>query len=429
MTLSKREKPRVLVIGGGPAGLTAAHELAQMGVEVLLIEKGPFVGGNGASLTCKATDRCLKCNDCLMEELLRTVSDETPFAVREGTTVADISRKGDGFQVSLVTAPPFIDPERCTDCGECVKACPESARGAILRTPSHHIRPLYAIDPALWRDLTEAERSACQSLCPQGAIRPDGSDEAWTAEVEGVVLAIGYGPYDPAESPRYNFHHFPNMVTGADLERMLRMDGEVCRPSDGRPPRDLAFIQCVGSRDARLNHEFCSRVCCGYALRIGLKLKHDHPEMKITVFYMDIQNFGKDFDRYYKEASNRMRFVRGLPGDFYPGEDARLRLSFYDEKRRKTVTETFDMVVLSVGIMPSRDVDFFSQKLRLTTNEDGFIAMPEDANGTGVVVAGTVEGPMDVAESIARAKRASIRMARYLGVVATVAESKSRQAA
>lgn len=407
-------KRQVLVIGAGIAGLTAAQELAQMGVHVLLIERRPFIGGHAANFTCKATDKCAKCNYCLVQARLKETSRDSGFEVKLRTEVEAIERNGKMFQVSFRSGPRFIDSEKCTDCGLCYEKCPE---GAIITAPSPHLHPFYGIDPFKCTNLREKEKRSCQSVCPEGAITFDEKEEICSRQVDGVLLATGYEPFDPREINRFNFQQFENMVTEMDLERVLRLQGDVYRPSDNAPPKSIAFIQCVGSRDPHLNHDYCSRVCCGYALRMALRIIHYHPQIQITLFYMDIQNFGKDFERYYEEARNSIRLIRGLPGDFYPADNDTISLSFYDEEPRRTITDDFDMVILSVGITPSASHRFFKDMLGLSLNKDGFLTAPKQAQNKGIFVAGSAEGPMNISESITHGKRAALEMARYLGVV------------
>ena len=408
------KKKQVLVVGAGVAGLTAAQELAQMGVQVLLLERGPFVGGHAANFTCKATDKCAKCNYCLVQARLKEISTDNGLELKLRTEVETIEGNGKMFQVSFRSGPKFIDPEKCTDCGLCYQKCPE---GAIIAAPSPHLHPFFAVDPFKCPDLQDKEKRACQSVCPEGAINFEEQEETGSRQVDGVILAIGYEPFDPAGIKRFNFEKLKNVVTEMDLERVLRLQGDIYRPSDNAPPKSMAFIQCVGSRDPHLKHDYCSRVCCGYALRMALRILHVHPQTQITLFYMDIQNFGKDFERYFEEARDRIRLIRGLPGDVYPAGNDTVSLSFYDEETRRTITENFDMVILSVGITPSASHGFFKDRLGLPLDEDGFFSAPDSFQNKGIFVAGSAEGPMNVAESITHGKRAAFEMAKYLGVV------------
>ena len=411
------EAKQIVIIGAGIAGLTAALELARMGVRAYVVEKGPFFGGHAAHFACKATDRCLKCNNCLVEACLKEISDEKSIRILTGTYVQTIARNGKRFNVALHSQPPWIDPEKCTDCGLCYEKCPEVPQGAMLMAPSHHIHPFYAIDRDYCTHSRGKVENICQSVCPEGAIDLDKKEATLQIEADGIILATGYDPFDPEQNKRFNFSRFRNMVTGMDLEKMLRTRGQVFRPSNGDSPETLAFIQCVGSRDVHLNRDYCSRVCCGYALRMALRIAHEHPEIQTTFFYMDIQNFGKDFDRYYRQAKNSIRLIRGMPGDFYASDNERILLSYYDEAAQKQISEVFDMVVLSVGMSPGTSNPHFKDMLGLKQDEDGFLLSPDETGDNGIVVAGSAEGPMDITETITHAKRAALEMARHLGIV------------
>jgi len=416
MPKSKKNNKSVLVVGGGIAGLTAASELAQMGIRVLLVEREAFVGGHSAMLTCKATYRCLKCNKCLVEQCLKGIFDDNLFDIRVRTAIRDIVMRENFFRVSLESLPQFIDPGRCTDCGLCLEKCPEREIGAILRAPCHHIHPFYAIDSSKCSCDKLSGVAICESVCPDRAINLDQKGESWSIDVDGLVLATGFQAFDPKVIGKYKFGSFRDMVTAMELQEILRLNGQIVRVSNGLPPKNVAFVQCVGSRDATLNHEFCSRVCCGYALRMGLRIVHDNPEIMVTVFYMDIQNLGKDFNDYYPEARARMRLLRGLPGDFYPSDDDHICVSYYDKKHQKTLTEDFDMLVLSVGLMPPDSQSFIQERLKLDINDDGFLRVPDKMRNKGIVIAGALEGPMDVAESIIHAKGAALELGQYLEV-------------
>jgi heterodisulfide reductase subunit A len=213
------------------------------------------------------------------------------------------------------------------------------------------------------------------------------------------------------------------VITALELERMLREKGEVIRPSDETVPRTVAFIQCVGSRDHQLQHSFCSQVCCGYAMRMAEAMYHKHPDVKISIFYMDIQNCGKNFAEFYERAKDHIRFVRFMPGDIFQGEQDQLILYYGDEQDGRSVKETFDLVVLSVGIMPGVGNVSLSEMLNLDLDGQGFFALanPLDRTSTsqqGIFLAGTAQGPKDIADSMVQAGQAAQRAAEYLGAMA-----------
>lgn len=400
----------VLVIGGGIAGLSAAWELSRLGVHALLIEQGPFIGGHAAHLTCKATERCLKCNGCLVEDRLKAVSEERPFDIRVGTELISAERRGAGFIVSVRSGARWIDPEKCTDCGKCFDAFPH----LVIRAPTHHARPAHALDLGRIESLDPEELVVLRAVCPQGAVDLTAKETEWSAEVGGVIVASGYQPFDPKALPRYGLGRLEGVLTGMDAERMLREEGRIVLGEDGGAPEKIAFVQCVGSRDPRVGREYCSRVCCGYALRMGLRIVHEVPETQVTVFYMDIQNFGKDFERHFEEARSRLRLLRGLPGDYYLSQNGRVSVGYFEEKGGTTVKEDFDLVILSVGMSPAGSNPSLAEKLGLGLSEGGFFVGGRGQPAPGVVIAGSAEGPMDVSETISHAKRAALEMAAYL---------------
>ncbi len=398
--------------------MTAAWELSQVGVNAIIAEKSLFLGGRAAQFACKATDRCLKCGNCLVEERLKQVMGSPFITVLTGAQPEAVeAREGGGYSVSLKRAPLLIDPAKCTNCGLCYTKCPAVKGGAIVQAPTSKNHPFYAIDPQQCHFFKDQGARICEEVCPEGAINLTAQPDEQTLEVDGVMIASGFDPFDPRLKARFNFDAYPNMITGMELERMLRDRGGAFRPSDDAPASKIAFVQCVGSRDTTIGHNYCSRVCCGYALRMGMRIGHESPDTNVTVFYMDIQNFGKDFDRFMNEARQGIRLVRSMPGDYYQGDEDRIAVSYFDSERRATVQEEFDLVTLSVGISPGCDNQGLSAVFGVGLDEFGFLDGGKTSEASGVMATGTATGPMSIPQSITSASRAAEQMARYLGVI------------
>jgi heterodisulfide reductase subunit A len=343
---------KVLIIGGGIAGLTVALALNRLGIPVELLEKKADLGGAARDFCCKATDVCQQCGACLVNDSLRALS----FA-------------------------------------------------ALAEDPPLQVR--------LETELTEMSREAKEFLYRYRS--PEGAGEG---RADALLIAAGFDPFRAEDKPQYGYGRFPNVLTGLDLEKQLQETGRVLRPSDGLPPQSMAFIQCVGSRDLHLEHPYCSQVCCGYALRMANLIRHRTPETAVTIFYMDIQNFGKGFSRFLEEARQQMRFIRAIPGDIQGGEKDRLLLTYQQDDGRPSQKEAFDLVVLSIGLMPGADLIGLSQKINLPLNADGFLTKKGEgfslSPAEGVFFAGTVSGPKSIARSVSQAQQASEELVQFL---------------
>lgn len=430
---------QVVIIGGGAAGLAAARALSGSGVGVHIVEKTNFLGGHAIGYTCKATDQCLQCGACSVEQLLKDVSTDNNIAVHLFSEIEKVDYNN-GFSISLKKGPAFIDPEKCNNCGVCLEKAP--VKGAVLRGYSKNNNPLYAIN---MNKIDECQPLV--QLCPEGAINLDAKATSESVKADAVIVATGFAAFDPARKSTYGYGKFPNVISGLDMERIKRENGALVRPSDGQPARKIAFIQCVGSRDERLGNLWCSRVCCPYALRSARSVKYHQPDAEITVFYMDIQNIGKEFPMFYEVCKESFRFVRSIPVDAFPAENDCLDIRFYDEDGTagksaeeqeaapaaegeeaaelvstagKAVYDTFDLLVLSVGITPNPDNLVLADLLGLDLDPDGFLKASGDLDATatrknGIFVAGTAHQPKTIDASIAQAIKAAGEAMKYLG--------------
>ena len=404
----------VLIIGGGVAGLSAAVELADLNLHVELVEKSNFLGGHAIGYACKAIhNTCVKCGACKVEEKLQSAVSHPNIKVWTGSQVQNIS-KNHGFTASIRQEPLVIDREKCTNCGLCLDRCPIDR--AILQGFSKNNHPFYSINKENCLYFKDRSCTICKDNCPETAIDPDRKASEHTIEADAVLIAIGFQPFNPKDKP-YGYGRFKNVVTGLDLERMIKRTGCVKKPSDNKTPEQIAFVQCVGSRDAKLNHLWCSKVCCGSALRMARLIKERQPETKITFFYMDVQNFGKDFEQFYRETRENIRMIRAIPGDFYEMDDQRLKVNFVNNLTHETMEELFDLVVLSVGITPMEDIGTMSRMFKIGPDEFGFLKTDGKeilVFKNGVFTAGTVQGPMSISETIAGAGSAVWKIVKYL---------------
>lgn len=403
------QEKQVLVIGGGVAGVSAALELAAAGVAVHLVERDDFIGGRAAGLACKALDACQKCNSCLAEPRLAQVLGEPLVTIHRRSTVSGLVRRNGDFEAMLSQRPAYIAASRCTGCGLCLEACPALAEGAIRLPRLAAEAPRLAIDPAACLYFKDHQSTMCRDVCPEEAIDFSRQPEEARLSIQAVVLATGFEPYDPRAKERLGYGRVPDVVSALDLEAMLRARGQALRPSDGEPARKVAFIQCVGSREVA-GHNYCSRVCCGYALRLGRMLSARFGA-QVSVFYMDLQSFGHALDDFLAAAASELRLVRSLPYDVYAGRDGRVLVEYQAQPGRAPVAEPFDLVALSVGLGPNPDNPSLAALAGLGLDAHGFLAAGQ---GAGVFLAGAAARPMDVAEVVAHAGRAAQETIGYL---------------
>ena len=336
-----------LVIGGGIAGLCTALELARFDICVELVEKAAVLGGHARMLTCKATDACVRCGACLVEDRLKAVIENPKIKIHLASEVKGVQNSG---------------------------------RFSVLIS--------------------------------------DSRGSASSCEADAVIIASGFSIFNPETKP-YGFGRFSNVITNLDLEGMLKMQGIARRPSDNRTPEKLAFIQCVGSRDAKSGHLWCSRICCGSALRMSRLIKSRQPDIAISIFYIDIQSSGRDFQKFFDESRNDLCLIRAIPADVFRTEDDRLQMTFFDPASRESKDEIFDMIVLSVGLCPGEDLKGLAGLFGMELSDTGFAgANPKSMISTqsGVFAAGTVLGPMGIAESVASAGNAAWDVVKYLKI-------------
>jgi heterodisulfide reductase subunit A len=336
---------KVLVVGGGIGGLTAALALARAGLTVDLVERAPAPGGHAAQLACKAVEACVKCGACTVEEALAAVVGHADIHLHTGCCLDRVERR-DRFEWTLVK----------TD--------------------------------------------------GKGAGGPAGAADA-------VVLATGFQLFDPAIKP-YGYGRYPGVITSLEFERRLRNEGPRLQAKEGGLPLRLAFIQCVGSRDVNLGHPWCSAYCCGAALRAARLVQTRQPAAGVTIFFIDIQTFGRDFESVYRDARRDFRFVRSIPAEAATVEGGGLRLSWVDDETGGYREEVFDLVVLSAGMTPSPETGRIAGLLGLPLASSGFIDAPGSGPANGVFAAGAARGPMTIAETVADARAAARQVIAFL---------------
>ncbi len=335
------------------------------------------------------------------------------------------------FNVKVRKKARFVDESECTACGDCVKDCPVavpdeyqqglSSRKAIYIQLPQAVPSAYLIDMDNCLGNNPIACGKCQDACEKQCINFDMKDEIVELEVGTIVVATGMDVYDPTAMDEYGYRSYPNVITSMEFERLIcaggPTEGHFMRPSDGQLPKRIAFIQCVGSRSSNNGHEYCSNICCMNTIKDTLLLADHYPDVQSKVFYIDIRAFGKGFeDLFMRSKEAGVQYIRGLPGDVWENPVTRnLYLSVEDTTTSKVEIHEADMVVLSVGVEPRKDMKQLQQMLTLSNSTDRFLLeshpklKPVDAPTRGIYYAGCVESPKDVKDSVTQASAAAAR--------------------
>ncbi|RLC54195.1 MAG: heterodisulfide reductase [Candidatus Cloacimonadota bacterium] len=421
----------VLVVGAGIAGIQASLDLAEMGLDVHLVEESPTIGGRMPQL-----DKTFPTNDCSMCILAPKMSEcarHPNITIHIKSTVASVTGNPGDFTAKIVEHAKYVDPEKCVACGLCEEKCPIKIddefdmglrkRGAISRYFLQSIPSEYTIDPEKCLYLTKGVCKICEKVCPAGAINYEDKDKAIKLKVGSVILASGIDAFYPIGFGHFGYKRYPNVVTSLDFERMLSasgpLGGHVVRASDHAEPKSIAFIQCVGSRDESIDHNYCSSACCMFAIKEAIIAKEHMKGLESSIFYMDIRAFGKDFDKYYEKAKGQygVDFIKSKVSEIRELENGSLSLRHVMENGDIKFAE-FDMVVLSIGLQPRKNMVNLADKLDIKLNEFGFCRSdnftPLKTSREGIYVCGAMNSPRDIPESVTTASGAVAEAVKYL---------------
>jgi heterodisulfide reductase subunit A len=425
----------VMVVGAGVSGIQASLDLAGAGFRVYLVDEAASIGGKMAQL-----DKTFPTNDCSMcilsPKFIECARNQN-ISIMTYTRVESIEGEAGDFDVTLLRKPRYVEEDRCVGCGTCSEYCPVkipddyneglSTTRCIYVPFPQAVPAVSVVDPERCLFFRKRACKICPYVCKNKAINLYQQEQEVKVRVGALILALGYEPFDPQLQHEYGYGRMSNVVTSLEFERILSASGpyrgEVKRPSDGKTPKRIAWIQCVGSRDITVNNGYCSAVCCMYAQKQVIIAKEHDAQLEATIFHNDVRTFGKGFERYYQRAKGLpgVRFVWSKVAMLREMPETRNIVLRYCENGARTRDEEFDLVVLSVGLTSPTGNRELVDRLSIETDEYGFCWSPGfapiETSRPGVFACGVFRGPADIPDSVATASGAAALSAQLLSDV------------
>jgi heterodisulfide reductase subunit A len=417
----------VLVIGAGIAGIQASLDLADAGFKVYLVEQEPSIGGNMPKVVKTfPTDDCAMCT---IAPKMNEVATHKNIEILAYSEVKECSGSLGNFEVKVIRKPRYVDEKKCVGCGDCMTKCPTKTRDdynqglgerkAIYIPFPNALPKIATIDRSVCRQFTKGKCGVCKKICPADAINYEQMEEEIILHVGAIIVATGYKEFDPTIKTSYGYGLYPNVITQMQLARMIDpngpTEGKIIRPSDGKEPRSITMIQCVGSRDEQVGNNYCSRVCCMVATKHANLIKRDIlKDCEITICYMDLRAFGKGYEEYWQRVQELgVTFIRGRPGEIDQVDNNNLIVRVENTLSQTLIAKETELVVLSCGTEPSDGTTEIIDILGIGKDENGFVRefhpklRPVDTSIEGIFVCGSAQGPKDIPDAVAQARGAA----------------------
>jgi heterodisulfide reductase subunit A2 len=418
-----------MVIGGGIAGISASIDLGNAGYEVVLVERLPSIGGRMLQLS--ETFPTLDCAQCTLTPKTVETGQHPRIKLLTYSEVDEVKGKAGDFTVKVRRKAGYVDWEKCNGCGLCQQKCPSKSPsefdramglGKAIYTLSPQAVPNKpVINPSNCRYFKEGKCRVCEKVCPVGAIDYEQKDRYVEERVGAIITAVGFDLIPKERFGEYGYGEIPDVIDGLAFERINSASGpttgEIRRPSDGKIPKEVVFIQCTGSRDPERYMPYCSRVCCMYTAKHARLYKHKVHDGQASIFYMDIRSTGKGYEEFIQQGMEEegILYLRGRVSRIFRDGD-KVILWGIDTLTGRKIEVSADMVVLATAIVAQEATKELAKKLGITADEHGFLTeaerklRPVETEVEGIYLAGCAQGPKDIADAVAHANAAASKV-------------------
>ena len=424
---------RALVIGGGIAGIQTALDIADAGFEVDIVEKKPTIGGKMAQLD--KTFPTLDCAACILTPKMVDVAQHEKIRIFSYSEVTEVKGFVGNFNVTIKKNARFVKEDICTGCGACVEKCPQKKvpnefnlgmdnRHAIYIPFAQAVPKVATIDPNACMMLKTGKCGLCARVCAAGAIDYKQKDEFIQEKYGAIVVATGFNPISMDKFDEFAYNQSKDVITSLEFERLTNAAGptagKLLRPSDGKHPHTIVFVQCVGSRCsacAEKGKEYCSKICCMYTAKHAMLVRDKYPDTDVYVFYIDVRTPGKNFDEFYRRAVEEygVHYIKGMVGKVTPEGDV-LKVQASDLIANKQLHIDADLVVLAAAIEPDKSARPLATMLTASMDTNDFFTeahpklRPVESPTSGVFLSGACQGPKDIPETVSQAGAAASKV-------------------
>ena len=424
---------RALVIGGGIAGIQTALDIAEAGFPVDIVEKQPTIGGKMAQLD--KTFPTLDCAACILTPKMVDAAQNEKIRIFSYSEVTEVGGFVGNFDVKIKKKARYVKEEICTGCGACQEKCPMKKvpnefnlgmdnRPAIYIPFAQAVPKVATIDPNACNMLIKGKCGLCAKVCTAGAIDYTQKDEIIEEKYGAIVVATGFNPISMEKFDEFAYSQSKDVITSLEFERLTNAAGpsagKLVRPSDGKHPHTIVFVQCVGSRCescAEKGKEYCSKICCMYTAKHAMLTRDKYPDTEVYVFYIDVRTPGKSFDEFYRRAVEEygVKYVKGMVGKIVP-EGEKLKVQASDLLANKQLHIDADLVVLAAAIEPDKSARPLATMLTASMDTNDFFTeahpklRPVESPTAGVFLSGACQGPKDIPETVSQASAAASKV-------------------